>query len=153
MTIEQLTELAEDPKKFLNRCRYYEQRIKLKQAQIQHYRDMELSITASLKDIPTFGSAPTSKIENCTISIMGLEEDIQKEIENIKRDRLLVIEAINLVDEQDLRQILESRYIYETKWEEIALLSGYSYRWTLRLHGRALKLISKKAKEAISIHA
>lgn len=153
MTIEQLQELSEDPKKFLNRCRYYEQRIKLKQAQIQHYRDMELSITASLKDIPTFGSAPTSKIENCTISIMGLEEDIQKEIENIKRDRLLVIEAINLVDEQDLRQILESRYIYETKWEEIALLSGYSYRWTLRLHGRALKLISKKAKEAISIHA
>ena len=153
MTIEQLQELSEDPKKFLNRCRYYEQRIKLKQAQIQHYRGMELSITASLKDIPTFGSAPTSKIENCTISIMGLEEDIQKEIENIKRDRLLVIEAINLVDEQDLRQILESRYIYETKWEEIALLSGYSYRWTLRLHGRALKLISKKAKEAISIHA
>lgn len=153
MTIEQLQELSEDPKKFLNRCRYYEQRIKLKQAQIQHYRDMELSITASLKDIPTFGSAPTSKIENCTISIMGLEEDIQKEIENIKRDRLLVIEAINLVDEQDLRQILESRYIYETKWEEIALFSGYSYRWTLRLHGRALRLISKKAKEAISIHA
>lgn len=153
MTIEQLQELSEDPKKFLNRSRYYEQRIKLKQAQIQHYRDMELSITASLKDVPTFGSAPTSKIENCTISIMGLEEDIQKEIENIKRDRLLVIEAINLVDEQDLRQILESRYIYETKWEEIALLSGYSYRWTLRLHGRALRLISKKAKEAISIHA
>lgn len=153
MTIEQLQELSEDPKKFLNRCRYYEQRIKLKQAQIQHYRDMELSITASLKDVPTFGSTPTSKIENCTISIMGLEEDIQKEIENIKRDRLLVIEAINLVDEQDLRQILESRYIYETKWEEIALLSGYSYRWTLRLHGRALRLISKKAKEAISIHA
>lgn len=152
MTTEQLKELAEDPKKFLNRCKHYEQRIKIKQAQIQHYRGMEYAITATIKDTTSFGGIVTSKIENCSISIMAIEEDIQKEIEYIKKDRLLIQEAINLVDDEDLRQVLEARYVYEMKWEEIALLLGHSYRWTLRLHGKALKNISQKSKEAILSH-
>lgn len=153
MTLEQLTELSEDPKKFLNRCKHYEQRIKIKQNQIQHYRDMEYSITAAIKDVPSFGGAVTSKIENCSISIMTIEEDIQKEIEAIKKERLLVQEAISLVDDEDLRRVLEARYVNEMKWEEIAVTLFYSYRWTLRLHGRALKSISQKAKEATLVAA
>ncbi|MDO4301239.1 MAG: hypothetical protein Q4D26_07615 [Clostridia bacterium] len=153
MTVEQLKELAEDPKKFLNRCRHHEQRIKMKKDQIQHYRDMEYSITAAIKDIPSFGNKPTSKIENCSISIMAIEEDIQNEILEIQKDRALIRKAINLVDDEDLRQLLEARYLNELKWEEIALLLNHSYRWTLRLHGKALKNISQKAKEAILSHA
>ena len=152
MTTEQLQELSENPKKFLNRCRRYEQRIRLKKDQIQHYRDMELSITAPLKEALSFGSGPTSKIENCTVSIMGLEEDIQKEILALQKDRVLIREAINLVDDEDLRQLLEARYLNELKWEEISLLMSYSYRWTLRLHGRALKYLSQKAKEVPQSH-
>lgn len=151
MTIEQLTELSEDPKKFLNQCRHHNQRIKLKEAQIQHYRDMEYSITATIKDTPSFGSTPTSKVENCTISIMAIEEDIQKEIEEIKKGRLLVQEAIDLVDDHDLKSVLEARYINEMRWEEIAAALFFSYRWTLRLHGKALKYISQKAKEATKV--
>lgn len=149
MTLEQLTELSEDPKKFLNRCKHYEQRIKIKQNQIQHYRDMEYSITAAIKDVPSFVGAVTSKIETCSISIMSIEEDIQKEIEAIKKERLLVQDAINLVDDEDLKCILEARYINGRKWEEISTDLAYSYRWTLILHGRALKNISQKAKELI----
>ena len=152
MTLEQLTELAEDPKNFLNRCKHYEQRIKLKQKQIQHYRDLEYSVTATIKEASAYTRTVSSKIENCSTAIIVMEEDIQKEIEQIKRNRLLIQEAINLLDNEDLQQILEARYVYEMKWEEIALLLEHSYRWTLRLHGKALKNISQKAKEAILSH-
>lgn len=152
MTIEQLQELSEDPKKFLNRCKHYEQRIKIKQAQIQHYRDMEYSITSTIKDVPSFVGSVTSKIENCSISIMAIEEDIQKEIETIRQERLLVQEAIAMVDNPDLKSVLEAKYIDEMTWEEIAVQLFYSYRWTLRLHGRALRELSIKAKEATNLY-
>lgn len=152
MTEEQLKELYEDPKKFLNRCRHCEQHIKMKKDQIRHYRDIEYSITAAIKEVPSFGNNVTSKIENCSVSIMAIEEDIRKEILMLQKDRALIQEAINLVDDEDLKQLLEARYLNELKWEEIAVLLGYSYRWVLRLHGKSLKNISQKAKEAILSH-
>lgn len=146
MKRENLEILAEKPKEFLNRCKWHEQRIKFKQAQIQKYRDMACSITAPLKDNPSFGSGvPSSKIENCIANIDGLERDIQEEIEKLRTELRTIEEAINLVSNKDLKFILEARYLQQMKWEEIAVLLPRSYRWTLRLHGKALQELSKEA--------
>lgn len=147
MTKEQLSELAKNPKRFLSRCIEHEKRIAIKKNQIQHYRDMVYSITAPLKDTPTFGSVPTSKIENCTVSIIALEEDIRKEIADIKINRSLAKEAIMLLDDYRYRTVLEMRYVNNAPWDEIAWTLDFSTRWVLRLHNKALKALAQAAKD------
>ncbi len=146
MTQEDLEILAERPKDFLNHCKWHEQRIKFKQEQLQRFRDMAYSITVPLKDVPSFGSGvPSSKVENCIVNISGLEQDIQKDIEKLRTELQTTGEAINLINDKDLKLLLEARYLQRMKWEEIAVLLSCSYRWTLRLHGKALQEISKEA--------
>jgi len=49
-----------------------------------------------------------------------------------------VDDVINRVNDPVSRLILHMRYIERQKWEEIAVGIHRDYRWTLRLHGRAL---------------
>lgn len=146
MTQEDLEILAERPKDFLNHCKWHEQRIKFKQEQIQRFRDMAYSITAPLKDVPSFGSGvPSSKVENCIVNIAGLAQDIQKDIEKLRAELQTTRKAIDLISDTDLKFLLETRYLQRMKWEEIATLLSCSYRWVLRLHGKALQELSKEA--------
>lgn len=146
MTQEDLEILAKRPKDFLNHCKWHEQRIKFKQEQIQRFRDMACSITAPLKDVPSFGSGvPSSKVENCIVNISGLAQDIQKDIEKLRAELQTTRKAIDLISDTDLKFLLEARYLQRMKWEEIAMLLSCSYRWVLRLHGKALQEISKEA--------
>ena len=55
----------------------------------------------------------------------------RKEIEGI----------IRAVEDNILRTLLEYRYINGKKWEEIALMMGYDYRYILKIHGKALSLL------------
>ena len=55
----------------------------------------------------------------------------RKEIEGI----------IRAVEDSTLRTLLEYRYINGKKWEEIALMMGYDYRYILKIHGKALSLL------------
>lgn len=145
MTEEQRLQLVENPKDFLQSCRYHEQRIKLKLEQIRHYRELAESITAEIKEVTTFNLSPSNKIENCAIELVTLQEEIQQEVLSLREDLAAVQEAIDLVDDETQRNLLEARYIRHLTWEEIAILLDRSYRWTLRLHGQALKKISQQA--------
>lgn len=145
MTQEDLKILSRNPKEFLSRCKWNEQRIKIRREQIQKYRDMALSITASIKDVPSFGGVPSSKIENCAVNIAELESGIEEEIKKLKDEIGIIKEAINLTKDNDLKFLLEARYLQRMNWEEIAVLLSRSYRWTLRLHGKALQEISREA--------
>lgn len=152
MTQEDLEILAERPKDFLNHCKWHEQRIKFKQEQIQRFRDMACSITAPLKDVSSFGSGvPSSKVENCIVNIAGLAQDIQKDIEKLRAELLTTKKAIALIRDTDLKLLLEARYIQRMKWEEIAILLSCSYRWILRLHGKALQELSKEAVRRLNL--
>lgn len=147
MTEKQKALLVEEPKEFLKLCFYHEQRIKEKQELIRHYRELSESITAEIKEVTTFGLMPSNKIESCTLEIVSLEEDIKAEIEALRRDRALVQEAIDLLDDGDQKLLMEARYLRHVKWEDIMASLDVSYRWTLRLHGLALQKISERAAE------
>lgn len=148
MTEQQRAALAEDPKEFLKKCFYHERRIKEKQELIRHYREIAESITAEIKEVTTFSLTPSNKIEKCALEIVGIEEDIAKEIDRLRADRQLVQEAIDLLGDEDdgsKKLLLEARYLRSAKWEDIMEQLDISYRWTLRLHGIALQKISEQA--------
>ena len=61
--------------------------------------------------------------------------------------------SIRSVGDDVLEEVLELRYLQYMKWEDITEKMGYKdTRWVQRLHGRALKIISKKFSQTIESH-
>lgn len=146
MTYEQLLQLSTDPKRFLRQCLYHEQQIALYQEQIQHYRDIATSITQEIKEITTFSLTPSCKVESCVVEITELEDKIKEQAKELYEDLESVKTAIDYSEDSQTRAILQARYLNNMTWEEIAVHFDLSYRWVLRLHGKALTEISEKAK-------
>ncbi len=143
MTREQKQALAKDPRKFLESCWYHEAKIESSLETIQHYRDIAESITAEIKEAPSFGSGPSSKIENCVLEIVELENDIAETVKALRSDFSAVKEAINLLPDTDERFLMESRYIHHMKWGDIADTWGCTYSWVMKQHKKILKKIQK----------
>lgn len=145
MTEKQRNLLIENPGEFLKSCWYHNQWIKLKLEEIRHYRDIAESITAEIKEVTTFSLTLSCKVENCVVEMVTIQEEIQKRVQELRSDLDAIQEAINLLDDESQKLLMDARYIRHMNWEEISILISCSYRWTLRLHGQALKKISEKA--------
>ncbi len=149
MTEKQRALLADKPGEFLKSCLYHEPRIQEKLNQVNSYIEIVTAIKQTAKDISIFGLDDFGKMEKCAAKIEQLQNEIESEVLQLREDIALVQEAIALLDDDCQKLLMEARYLRHMKWEEIAMLIACSYRWTLRLHGIALKKISK---EAILIH-
>ena len=149
MTETQLRLLATEPKAFLSQCKYHEKEIRLKQDEIQRYHDIATSITQEIKEVTTFSLTPSHKVEKACLEVVTLEGQIEKEIARLVESRQAIVEAIGLLTEQPHKLLLQARYLNQMTWEEIALMIPCSYRWTLRLHGIALRNLSQAAKEKL----
>ncbi|MFV0497942.1 MAG: hypothetical protein ACK5L0_07245 [Candidatus Fimivivens sp.] len=93
----------------------------------------------------TFGHTPSHRADDRVQS--AVDEIV--ELRNLLYDRLIdstelrrrIAQAISSVEEQRLQLLLEYRYIDGLTWEEVATALTCDYRWTLRLHNRALALL------------
>ena len=61
----------------------------------------------------------------------------EEKLEAIKQYESVYM-AINRMEKENEREILVRRYINGSKWENIAIDMGYDYRYTLKIHGKAL---------------
>ena len=131
-------------KDFLNKGYQVKNQIRLKKRRIEDWHRAAESITATIKPVATYSSTPSKKVEDCVCNIIKLQEEIQDEIDGliqIERDIGNVIKQGTL-DDTD-RLIMEARYLNYMKWEEIAVALNYAYRWVLRRHGRAIRLLAE----------
>lgn len=131
-------------KDFLNKGYQVKNQIQLKRRRIEDWRRVAESITATIKPVTAFSSMPSKKVEDCVCNIIELQEEIQEEINSlaqVERDIESVIKQGPL-DDTD-RLIMEARYLNYMKWEEIAVALNYAYRWVLRRHGRAIRLLAE----------
>lgn len=135
--------VAENPEEFLKKCFYHELQIKGKLELIRHYKELAESITAEIKETPTFNLAPSNKIEKYVLEIVNIEEDIEKEIIALREDIALVQEVINVLDKPMQKVLMEARYLKHKKWKEIALSMNFSCRRVQQFHKEALQKISQ----------
>lgn len=134
-----LKALAEDPMPVLNRGYRAKERIAARNDRIEQWRQIAESITANPENASSGGGFPSSKVENCVVSIMALEEEITEEIIEITKFESETSEIIReLIEDQNYKTVLELRYLSYLRWEEIAVRMGYTFRWTQELHHRAL---------------
>ena len=125
-------------KAFLNQTYRLESRIESKKARLQYWKDLAVSITSSIENTG-HSSEVSRKIENCSIKILELEDEILSDIEKLVFTERKVKNAINSLSHPQYKNILEKRYLLHMSFEQIAVSEGYTYRWVQTLHKRALK--------------
>lgn len=131
-------------KDFLNKGYQVKNQIQLKRRRIEDWRRVAESITTTIKPVAAFSSMPSKKVEDCVCNIIELQEEIQEEINSLAQVERDIESAIKQgpLDDTD-RLIMEARYLNYMKWEEIAVALNYAYRWVLRRHGRAIRLLAE----------
>lgn len=129
-------------KEYLRRYRETNQRIDSKLDEIAHLRELatKLSPTAEFSrngDI-------SDKVGKTAAKIVDLQQEINAEIDDIRRIRAEIEETIATVDDADCRLLLSLRYINGYSWRRIAAIMAYSEEHvTIYLHRKALGKVQK----------
>ena len=128
-------------KDYLLQARYLDERITSKTQQIASLNDLATRCTSTFSDMPRNPNHGGSRLEDCIIKIIDLENSLKKDIEklvDLKREIMGVIKAVPNVEYQTL---LEKRYLCFITWEQIAVDMNYSMQHIHRMHSSALKEI------------
>ena len=116
-------------KEYLLQVSRAEHRIKRLQEEIQTLQELVTSTSAISQGERVISSTSQDKMAD---TICTIEERIE--------------EWNTKLNNTDHREILYKRYCQSKTWEVIACELDYSYRWILKLHGRALLEIEKFLK-------
>nr|DAY99204.1 MAG TPA: Protein of unknown function (DUF1492) [Caudoviricetes sp.] len=128
-------------KDYLLQARYLDERITSKTQQIASLNNLATRCTSTFSDMPRNPNHGGSRLEDCIIKIIDLEDSLKKDIEklvDLKREIMGVIKAVPNVEYQTL---LEKRYLCFITWEQIAVDMNYSMQHIHRMHSSALKEI------------
>lgn len=136
---------SQDKKHWLSRYQSINRQVKSKLDEIERLRSLETKITPTLSDMPK-GNSSSNKIELMTERIDEIEQQMSDELKNLVDTRTEIEAAIQRVEPESYREVLERRYICGEHWEQIAVNMNYDYRWILRLHGKALAEINTPQK-------
>lgn len=127
----------QEKKKWLLEYRKLEQNIERDMEELQRLESRAEKITSMVSDMPKGGNQG-DRLQLAVDRICELEERLNGKIDAAVKRRKEMEAAITTVEDKTLQLLLQYRYIDGMTWEQIAVKMNYDYRWTLRLHGRAL---------------
>ena len=125
-------------KEYLSQARYIDESINSKKEEIQNLYDLATRCTTTWSDMPRIQPNGRSRMADCVMDMIEIENDIKKEMAELIRLKGEIRRTINLVGNIEYRSLLERRYLAYKTWEEIADELGYTVRHIHRLHGKAL---------------
>lgn len=111
--------------------------------ELQRWQDIATRISPSYSDMPHGGGS--DKVQTAAVEVAELTDQLNDKIHQAVKMQQEIKELIGTIDDATLRQLMIYRYIHGKKWEEIAVLMDYDYRWILRLHGKALYKLDERA--------
>ena len=123
--------------KYLSQYQYLNKEIDRKIHTLEFWRNKILNITGTLSDMPK-SNKRSDTIATGIATINDIEEEINKEIDELIELRKEIENKINAVDNPKLREILKCRYLDCKSWEEIAYKNNITWRHVYRLHEKAL---------------
>ena len=130
-------------KEYLQRFFVLQMKLEGKLDEISNLQSMAKNITQVIRETPSGSASTVSRIENAVAGI----EDKSRELANVliqtMEARNEIAFAISQVENPTERCLLEWRYIYFWKWEEIARRLNYSVDHVFTLHKQALKSFGK----------
>lgn len=126
--------------RYLSRYRRVSKRIDRLLEEQSRWREMALKITPVLSQTPGGGESG-SPIERPMDKVLEIDVEINREIDELQIVRQEIRAALNQLEDENLKLLMEYRYIDGLTWEQIAVKMNYSYMQICRLHGKALRTI------------
>lgn len=126
--------------RYLSRYRRMSKRIDRLLEEQSRWREMALKITPVLSQTPGGGESG-SPIERPMDKVLEIDAEINREIDELQTVRQEIRAALNQLEDESLKLLMEYRYIDGLTWEQIAVKMNYSYMQICRLHGKALRTI------------
>jgi len=96
-----------------------------------------LKTTTNLSQAPGGGESG-SPVERPMDKVLEIEEEINKEIDELQEVCRGIKTVLGQLEDDTLRLLMEYRYLDGLTFEEIAVKMHYSWRWVIKLHGKAL---------------
>lgn len=127
--------------RYLSRYRRLNQRIDRLLEEQSRWRERALKITPVLSQTPGGGESG-SPIERPMDKVLEIDEEINREIDELQIVRQEIRAALNQLEDEKLKLLMEYRYIDGLTWEQIAVKMNYCWRQVCRKHGQALTQIT-----------
>jgi len=137
-------------KQYLQQSFRLKMKIDMKQLKLEQLRALAESVSSpdlSKDRVQTSGAS--DKIGGAVAKIVDLENEIKGEIEKFVQLEREIRQRVYKMPDDDLRIIIEKRYINFQKWEQIAVDMNYGFQWVHKLHKRALNIFSIIYQQAI----
>ena len=131
-------------KQYLNQAYRLDQRIQSKLEQVDSLNTLATRATSTLSDMPRNPNRATSKMADVIVKIIDLQNEINKDIDDLVSLKAEIVRAIKSVENKEHQTLLEKRYLCFETWEQIAVDMGYSSRTIYRMHKEATKAIKIK---------
>lgn len=128
-------------KEYLNKMRTLDRLIDSKLEQIDRLRSLSERVTTTLSFTPK-GAGGANRTEYCIERIWQLEKEVTEDIDRLVDMKSGIRGAIERVENDKYRMLLEYRYLCGNTWEQIAEKMRIDLRWVYRMHGRALQEIT-----------
>ena len=124
---------------YFNQAYRLDQRINSKIEQLRTLNELALKATATYTGMPHSPNKGSQTMANTVGRIIDLQNEINRDIDELVDLKAEIREVIDTVPDTDLRLILEERYLNWKSWEQIAVSLGYNLRYVHKLHRLALE--------------
>lgn len=131
-------------KEWLSQMWTLDDRVERKLEEVYRMRSQIERANAVISDMPRGGGR--HDWTDTLIKATELERKLLDDIRDMMALKSEIHEAIDLIDDARLRQLLELRYINHRSWRAIAREMHYDESWVYVLHGKALRQITVPAK-------
>lgn len=139
----------EKKKEYLRGYGKHIRRIGRIESELAELRSMRSSVSVNNNGMP-HGSGK-SDLSGYAADLDCLERDLLREKLGRVKAYEDIADRINRLSDENEKDVLFYRYIKRFEWWEIAEKMGYSERWVLKLHGKAL-VHFELPKEFIEVH-
>ena len=110
--------------------------------ELQRWQDLATRISPSYSDMPHGGGS--DKVQTAAVEVAELTDKLNRKLHQAIMVQENIKKLLESLDDIKLRQLMSYRYRNGMRWEEIAVLMNYDYRYVLKLHRKALYGLDEK---------
>ncbi len=129
-------------KEYLSRAWHMEQKVQAKLEQIERLRSLVCGMTGGIGGMAGHSRNVTS-MQDTIVKIAEMEEELNREIDDLVTVRREIAEVIGQVKDSCLRVILEKQFLVFLSWSRIARDLFYSRRWLTVKRDEAINAVQQ----------
>ncbi len=130
-------------KEYLSQAYRLDSRINSKIDQLGSLNELATKCTSNISGMPKAPNHGGSVLEDSIVKIIGLQDEINRDIDRLVDLKRELVKVIKAVDDIDCQFLLEGRYLCYKSWEQIAVEMGFRVRRIYDIHSAALEKVEK----------